>query len=238
MEEDIKGGVDTFMYSERLHNFCRNFSKLGRIIFYRTEYIPSQHSSDINSLQHWIDYISYNLNTKINNMRSRHPSTSVIVVGWSVSASIAYKLYLFNPKNIQCLILINFPTQTNTNEIKKFTQSQINNTHCPILFVTGSESSISKTEDIERLRNSLQCPTGFIRAKHCDDVLNLPPKYKLMMNIPQDIVDMKITEKISNFIRHHYCGDRIESTNAELSQNEDSDSDDTIFSTILLENGR
>uniref|UniRef100_A0A6B2G620 KAT8 regulatory NSL complex subunit 3 (Trinotate prediction) n=1 Tax=Myxobolus squamalis TaxID=59785 RepID=A0A6B2G620_MYXSQ len=223
-----------YTWIDRFDSFRRNLSSIGTVTFYRTDYVPTIQLDDGEGLKYCVQNLANNIISKIVNIKNRHPACSVILIGWSVSASIAYKIYLSNPKNVQCLILINFPTFYNSGDKKIFSESQIEETKCPIMFITGADSLISKPSDIENLRDSLQCPTSFLYAKHCDDLLNMSLKHRLALNVPQDIIDIKLIEKMSSFIKHHYSGDRMEAYQWELVNNDCFTDSDDIYPTSNL----
>ncbi|KII73331.1 KAT8 regulatory NSL complex subunit 3 [Thelohanellus kitauei] len=147
-----------------------------------------------------------------------------IIVGWSSGASLALQLCAANPQKVKCLILLNFPTVTPLFEKKIIPSNILKAIRCPILFISGTESVVSKSDHIEGLRDKFRCPTGFVRVYHCDDMILMPLSKKLELNIPQDIVDIKIIEKMKDFIQHFYLGEPYPTNNND-SNNENLNND-------------
>lgn len=71
---------------------------------------------------------------------------------------------------------------------------------CPVMFVIGEHSSLSRIDDVETMRERMLAPTSLVVVGSADDQLRISTSKKITECISQSIVDRCVIDEIADFM--------------------------------------
>lgn len=146
---------------------------------------------------------------KISELRTRHTSRKIVLVGWHTSS--LFNTYVSLLEDIYAVINLGFPLY---NALQQ--QGSVDDILCevttPTLFVVGDSATSCRVEDIEDCCTNTftEALTQTIVVPAANDWLRVTRKARKKFSLTQSMVDRKILEHISEFLDqvNHYLKKR------------------------------
>jgi hypothetical protein len=161
---------------------------------------------------------------KIRDIKRGHPDRPIILVGWGVAAAInctiaAMEQVLSNQGSdmispapaapssnsgvggIKACVCLGFPLNT-LDGIRGEPDDPLLDLRTPTLFVIGENSTQTRSDDLEDIRERMRAETSMVLVGGADDKLRLSKAKKMTEGITQSMVDRCIADEIFNFISY------------------------------------
>ena len=117
--------------------------------------------------------------------------------GYLIKYGIIFQISLL--ESVTAIVSLGFPL--NTADGKRGTPDDcLLDVRCPIMFIIGQNSMLSRPDEIEELRERLIAPTSLVIVGSADDHLRISTSKKISEKISQSMVDRCIIDEIGDFV--------------------------------------
>ncbi|XP_058800499.1 KAT8 regulatory NSL complex subunit 3 isoform X2 [Phymastichus coffea] len=180
--------------SSRQHKWITQFGHLGMVITVTPHVALTTNRLTVMA---GIEQLIQATRGKIQDARADYPSRPIILIGFNSGAGIACQIGQM--EHVTAIVCLGFPFST-VDGRRGTPEDTILDLRCPVMFIIGQHSTISRVDDIEDLRERMLVATNLVVVGSADDHLRVSTSKKVAEKISQGMVDRCILDEIADFI--------------------------------------
>ncbi|XP_064599925.1 KAT8 regulatory NSL complex subunit 3-like [Liolophura sinensis] len=178
-------------YNKRTRFWNAQLSTLGKVI------PVSVNTGGRVSVAQCLEQLVGAVRTKIQELKSHFPNRPIVLLGWSVGASIACQVSMM--ENVSAVVCLGFP-MVGLHGTRGDVDDQLLNNRTPTYFVIGQHANTSNLDDIEDMREKMRAENGLLVVGGADDLLRMSRTKKKQEGLTQIMVDRCIMDEMAEFL--------------------------------------
>ncbi|XP_034950017.1 KAT8 regulatory NSL complex subunit 3 [Chelonus insularis] len=186
-------GVGTSI-SSRQHKWITQLGSLGTVV---TIHSHVGLSANRMTMMACMEQLVQATRAKIQDVRSDFPGRPIILIGFNTGAALTCQVAQM--EHVTAVVCLGFPFTTAEGN-RGTPDDTLLDIRCPILFVVGQNAKLTRTDDIEDIREKLLVESSLVVVGTADDYLRISTTKKISDGITQSMVDRCILDEIADFV--------------------------------------